>query len=188
MQTILPKQALDKIAQKFGFPEFVLGIENNGLIFELMWISWKEDAFEGFSGGWTVVIHSNHWIKAWVVYETSSRSSDTHYAYYGIDITKQGDAVLTYINEGHSFGSPVSLDGHTVFIDIFYKDKTNRIAIWNPTVEFDATSVELEKRLNELGEQIFFSPQGCLTVIISLPQLIPEIIRAILNRDNYDFP
>lgn len=48
MQTILPKQTLDKIAKKFGFPEFVLGESNeDGLIFELMWISWKEDAFEG---------------------------------------------------------------------------------------------------------------------------------------------
>lgn len=138
--------------------------------------------------GWTVVIHSNHWIKAWVIYETTTRSSETHYAYYGFDITKQSDAVLTYINEGHSFGSPVSFDGYTVFIDIFDKDKTNRVAICNPTLEFDATSVELERRLDELDKQIFFSPQGCLTVIISLPHLIPEIIRAIRNRDNYDFP
>lgn len=148
MQTILPKQALDKIAQKFGFPEFVLGESNDdGLIFELMWIGCRHVSFYDLKSS-TVVIHSNQWIKIW-----SIRTSG--YILNEADITQTGDSVLSYIDEGHSFGSPMVLDGYSISFRIFTQDKTRSVSISDPDTEFDATSVELENRLNQLSKLLY---------------------------------
>ena len=135
---VLSKRTLDVIAQRYGFPEAVIGARNQqGIEIERVWMSIEEPYF-AYPPLALVVVHTNHWKKVWLPME--------------FDITDQGDPVYDYIKEGHSFKTYGGLDGYNTLIKIFEEDQTLTTFMRNPCWG-DASSQELEARLRRLYEQ-----------------------------------